>query len=354
MIKKYFTGIDTKGNFSTVSYDPLKKSWSIVDKQSKNRVYIVPADKMVYFWEKSDIKNTTETLNHYKLLLEEKYPNCEYDIHIDKEKNLVHVMVLKDFNIPKDYFALDGEIFSLKRLLTINNEESGYVFNFEEDKVVVVFVENSAISYYRIIKGINDINFILNQLPFIEKQKPLLVIGDIDYNTKKILSDYLSSSKIVNNSYSLATAVALKPVFESDFLTFKKSHITKEEFEKLKVATLGLALIYLCAFFIMSYFSEKAIKNAKLTQTQIFKSAFPDVPAVSPYQQLKAEVKTSLNFDLSKLLSQVDLPANSKIYSVEYFEGVLTVKGESSTPPTFAKSVKKTPSGNFEFEIEVK
>ena len=354
MIKRYFTGIDSEGNTSTVAFNLLKKTWNVVNKQSKNKIYTVPADKMIYFWENLQITNTTEALNYYKLLIEERYSGLQYDIYIDKEKNTVHIMVLKDFNIPKDYYALDGEIFSLKRLLKINNEDTGYIFNFQEDKVVVVLVENSAISYYRVINGIKEINLILDQLPFIEKQKPLLIIGNVDLNTKKSLSQALSSSKIVENSYSLATAVALKPIFDSDFLSFKKSQITKEELEKLKVAILGLVLIYVGAFFTLSYFSQKAIKNMKLTQTKIFKSAFPDVPAVSPYQQLKAEVKTSLSFDLSKLLSQVNLPPNSKIYSIEYFEGVLTVKGESPTAPTFAKSVKKTPSGNFEFEIEVK
>lgn len=69
---------------------------------------------------------------------------------------------------------------------------------------------------------------------------------------------------------------------------------------------------------------------------------------------MKAMVKVSPEFKLSQKLLNIDIPKNAKIYKIEYIDGVLSVKGESSEPPNVAKSIKKTPLGNFEFEVEIK
>jgi hypothetical protein len=356
VIKKYISGIDDKGNKSTIAYDIFNKKWNVVNKESKNKIYMVPAENLIYFTEKSNIENYADLLNYYNLLIEEKYPSHIYDIHVEKSENkyTVHIMVLKDFSVPKDYYALDGEIFTLKRALKVNGEDTGYIFNFKKDNVTVVFIKDGNLVYYRVVKFFEDIKNLLEQLPYVEEEKPLLIFGDVDTSFKKLLSENLKSSKLIESKYNLPTIVALKAIFEPNFLSFKKSEITKEELEKIKISALILVLIYAGIYFSSSYFIEKAVKKAKIIETAIFKSAFPNVPAVSPYEQLKAQVKTSLTYELSKLLSEVDLPRDSKIYSIEYVNGVLTVKGESNEPPNLAKYIKKTPTGSFEFEIEVK
>ncbi|MGC9188898.1 MAG: hypothetical protein ACP5F0_06355 [Sulfurihydrogenibium sp.] len=357
MIVRYFTGIDDKGTKVNIAYDILKKDWKEVSKESKDKVYLIPADRLIYFKEDTEIENYNQILNYYKLLLEEKYPNYLYDIYVEKSqtKNTVHVMVVKDFEISSDYFALDGEIFTLKRLLELSGEKEGYVFNFDTDRITCVLVKNGSIQYYRVFKGGEEPSTVINQLPYVEKNKPVLIVGNLTKELKDEVRFLLSSSNVIEKDRkSLALACALKPIFDKDFLSFRKNEFTKEELEKLKLFLVAMLVIYIIIYFLPSYFVEKKIKDLKKLEAKIFKSAFPDVPVVSPYDQLRASVKTNLSFELSKKLSQVNLPKNSKIYSIEYFDGVLTVKGESSEPPQLSKSVKKTPSGNFEFEIEVK
>ncbi len=357
MISRYFTGVDNNGNKVSISYDVFKKNWRIVEKDSKDKIYLVPAENFIYLKEETDINNYSQIINYYKLIIEERYPGCEFDIYIEKynEKNIVHIMVIKDFKPPPRYYALDGEIFSLKRLLQISGESEGFVFNLNYDRVVCVYVKNGHIQYYRVIKRElktpEDTVSIVEQLPYIEKNKPLITVGILPDDIKRLLSP---SKVIEKDEKSLALSCSLKPLLDNEFLSFRKNEFTKEEINRLKIISIVLISIYIFEYFFLSFFVENKIKELKFLQSKIFKSVFPDVPIVSPYSQLKANVKTKLEFELSKKLANINLPKNSKIYSIEYFEGVLIVKGEASEPPQIAKSIKKTPSGNFEFEIEVK
>ncbi len=352
MFYRVFTGV-YKDRFITVK--KYIKSWDLKIKEVKSSkvVYVVPADKSLYIKETTELQNISEIKNYYDLVLKEKFTeNIIYDIYF--KKPVVEILVLKDFSLNPSYYMLDSEILSLQRVFNFLTDEDGYVFNIEKDKITFLSIKNKEIDVYRVLRC--DLDEVLNQIPPLEKGKFVLLSGDYRLNEFKT---FLTDFKILQNPYcdeskTVAFGGSLKGILNDRRLSFVKERLTQKEVKdylKLAVIVLGL---YLGSFLFMDKIFKDKINQIKALQSAEFKKYFPDVPVVSPYMQVKSMASTDTNFDLSEKLSKINLPKNSKIYSVEYYDGILYLKGESSEPPQVAKSVKKTPSGNFEFEIEVK
>ncbi|MCX7760982.1 MAG: hypothetical protein N2Z81_07300 [Hydrogenothermaceae bacterium] len=268
---------------------------------------------------------------------------------------------------PKDYFALDGEVFSLKRFfIEFTGKSDGYVIDIDEDKVTFIDIKERNIDLYRVIKIdpetlIEDSSIFLSQIPAIDKLKTVMFCGKHRNFTK--IFNFLKSNINVENYFIptvckpeevAAYGAALKGFLEGDYLSFSDNFLSSEEsklLQQLIVLTVGFYLIF---YIFTGYIMDSMMKSIKRDQIVLFKKAFPDQPIVSVYDQVKSTIKPSASFKLSKLFLSVNLPKNAKIYKIEYINGVLTVKGESDEPPEVAKSIKKTPLGKFEFEVEVK
>lgn len=349
MFKKYYTGIDGQIKLS------LSSNFEISYSDSKNKIYVIPSDKMIYLTEKTDLTNKKEILNAYKLKIEEKFPDCYFDI--DTENGTVHIIVARDFPKPKEYYMLDGEIFSLARFFNHFTGNDGYVLNIVENRATFVTVKDGKVEFYRVIKSV-EIETIINQIEVNSKEKPLLLAGNVTSQIKDRLTEKGFSSIVLPQVCSpqevSAYGAALKGVLGDRFLSFRKEGIGEEDLKLFSITAAALILIYGLVFVAVDFYQKKLIKDIKRQQVQVFKKAFPDQPVVSAYEQMKSMVKVSPEFKLSEKLLKVEIPKNAKIYKVEYIDGVLTVKGEAAEPPPVAKSVKRTPLGNFEFEVEIK
>lgn len=352
-----FTGIYKNKKISILK-KPFGKEWFITEKESRSKIYVIPAENLIFFYEKTNIHKLSELREYYKLILEEKYGSINFDVYL--EGNTAYVLGYKNFDV-KDFYVLDGEIFSLLRVYNLLSEEDGYCINFEKEKLTFVSVKNKNIDAYRVIleKDIDIINnpdWLKENLPKLEN-KPILIVGESGNinKLKELFKDY----RLIENPYctddlAVAFGGALKGILKDKRLSFRKTALTEEDKVKLKNLFLISVASYLASYFFIEKISENKLREIRNLQRQEFKKAFPDVPVVSPYMQVKSMVKLESDFNLSKKLAQIDLPKDAKIYIVEFYDGKLNVKGESSQPPENTKSVKKLPNGNFEFEIEVK
>lgn len=349
MFKKHYTGIDGEIKIS------LSSSFEVDNREHKNKIYVIPSDKMIYLTEKTELSNKKDILNAYKLKMEEKFPNSYFDIDI--KQNTVHIIVIRDFQKPKDYYMLDGEIFSLHRFYKYFVGEDGFILNIKDDRTTAIQIKDGNIWFYRVIKS-KDINTVLTQFEIDDKQKPILLAGNISKDIEEVLYEAgfrnLVFPQVCNPEEVVAYGAALKGVLNDKFLSFKSESVSEEDLKFFMVSFGIVAVIYGLVFVGLDFYQKKLIRDIKREQTQIFKKAFPDQPVVSAYEQMKAMVKVSPEFKLSQKLLNIDIPKNAKIYKIEYIDGVLSVKGESSEPPNVAKSIKKTPLGNFEFEVEIK
>jgi hypothetical protein len=352
-----FTGV-YKNKKISISKKPFSKEWSIAEKEGRNKIYVIPAENLIFFYEKTSIRKVSELREYYKFVLEEKYGNINFDVHL--ENDTVYVLAYKNFDV-KDYYALDGEIFSLLRIYNLLSEDDGYCINFEKEKLTFVSVKNKNIDAYRVILEkdadiVNNPDWLKENLPELEN-KPVLIVGD-SRNINK-LKEFFKDYRLIENPYCLndlavAFGGALKGILKDNRLSFRKTTLSEEDKTKFKNLFLISIASYLVSYFLIEKVSENKLKEIKNLQRQEFKKAFPDVPVVSPYMQIKSMVKLGSNFDLSKKLAEINLPKDTKIYSIEFYDGKLIMKGESSQPPENTKSVKKLPNGSFEFEIEVK
>lgn len=352
MFFKTFTGV-YKDVFITVEKGIKNNDLNVKDKKSSKIVFVVPAENSFYMREFTELKNLNDIKNYYDLLLKEKFgENILYDIYFKDGK--VEILVLKDTDTKSGYCMVDSEILSLQRVFNFLTDEDGYVFNLEKEKITFLSIKNKEIEIYRVLNC--DVEEIFQQLPKLEPKKSVLLSGNFKIQEFK---EFLKDFNILKNPYcdeskTVAFGGALKGLLNDKKLSFVKGDLTEKELrEYLKVVFLVVGL-YLVIFLFMDKFMKEKINQIKNLQTTEFKKYFPDTPTVSPYLQVKSMATSDVHFDLSEKLSKVSLPKGSKIYFVEYFDGVLTVKGEASEPPQVAKSIKKTPSGNFEFEIEVK
>ncbi|MCX7739228.1 MAG: hypothetical protein N2Z80_07495 [Hydrogenothermaceae bacterium] len=356
MISFGFTGVDGS---STVS---LSKKGEISKRDFKNRVFVIPSDRLLYLTEKVEIKDRKDVESYVKLKVEEKFGSYQYDFYLEG-RNL-HIAVIKNFDIPESYYALDGEMFSLLRFFKYTVGQDGYIFDLDEGKFTFLEVASGKIRSYRVIT-VNSDQFILNldnyidQLPL--KEGGILVCG----NSKEVNKlynicrdrfgvDRVALPSVCKPSEVAAFGAALKGVLGENFLSFKDGTVSPELRRSLVNTFAVVLLLYLAIYVGVKFYTDSLIKEIKRSQVQLFKKVFPDQPVVSVYEQTKAMVKTSPEFNLSRKLLDVELPKDVKIYKVEYIDGVLTIKGESKEPPSVAKSVKKTPLGNFEFEVKVR
>lgn len=349
MFKKHYTGIDGQIKLS------LSSNFEVSHAEYKNKIYVIPSDKMIYLTEKTDLANKKDIFNAYKLKVEEKFSDCYFDIDIDSKT--VHIIIVRDFPKSKDYYMLDGEIFSLLRFYNHFINSDGYVINIKEDRATFVAVKDRKIEFYRVIKS-REIHTIINQIEVDSKEKPILLAGNITDSTKDILFKEGFSKVILPQVCSpqevVAYGAALKGVLGDRFLSFRKESLGEEDLKVFGITASVFVLIYGLVFVTVDFYQKRLIKDIKKQQAQIFKKVFPEQPVVSAYDQMKSMVKVSSEFKLSEKLLKLEIPKNAKIYKVEYIDGVVTIKGESAEPPAVAKSVKRTPLGNFEFEVEIK
>lgn len=358
MIGNRFTGIDGD---CTLTLDSSQKP---VSGLGNKRIYVIPSDKLVYFTEKSTLKNRRDILNFYRLKIEEKYRGVDFDICIKDDD--VEVLIFRDYRKPEDFYALDSEIHALARFFNFILDEDGYVLDIDKDKLTFLSITNRKITFYRVYKLssediLKDVNTLLEQIGNIEEDKPLMLSGNSDHidPVAKFLKDEKKFLRVFKPDICkpwevAAYGAALKGAMKDRCFFVKTDILSTVEMKSYFNSFLIITIVYLGLYIFTTYSVDKLFSDIKKSEVLLFKKAFPDQPVVSPYEQTKATVKVSPEFSLTKKLGDIDIPKDAKIYKIEYINGVLTLKGESKEAPSVAKSIKKTPLGNFEFEVEIR
>lgn len=383
-----FTGVDGKKWFS-VSYSFLKKKWKITEKKGK-KIYVIPSDLCFVKKEIAEIKKEKELREYLKYEVEE-YGEVLWDFKLVRD--FYYLVLARGFNPPEDFFSLDCELFTLARLPRVLEKPNLVILDLGKRKTTFVEVKNYELDRYRVVlKGGNYLNEQIQKdlrVSFEEAERIKIEEGINNPTVKKAIEEILSNigiqftDKEVLLSGGLsklkgledlfksvlripycepelvsAFGASLKFVFKDNSPTFKKEEISPKE-QKLLVAFVGLATTVFISYFLSKDFLKREIlKTLNQQKKELFSAKFPDLPPVMVEEQLKnmRERKGSKFFELMyKVLN--DLPQGVKIYRIEFKNGYLKLVGEaqeSLIKQIKADSIRRTPEGNYEFEVVIR
>ncbi len=385
-----YTGIDNTKKIS-ISYSPLRKEWEFSRREGR-KIYVIPSHLSLLRIESTDIKNKYSLRKYLDLEVREKYGDVIWDVEVDE--GTMYLAIFKDFDIPEDFFALDLEIFSLARVLKANGKKDGVVLDIGSKKTTYVEVEEGKVVNYRVVlKGGEYIDGIVSESYGIDKgeaEELKKERGVSDVKVREAVEDILNSighnlkgkeillsgggsllkgmdslfDKVFRNDHcephlNSAFGASLKYVYKDKSPSFRKSGLEPSELRKMALVS-GIAGFFLILSYMAStFFGEKIVKDIKALEKKEFKEAFPNLPAVSVYSQVKSLISGKERFTLTKKIEKLTekLRRGVVIYSIEYAEGRLIVRGEADENTVKLmepKSIKKTPKGKVEFEIEIK
>lgn len=380
-----YTGIDGKKSFS-VSYSYFRRRWEPTQRQGR-RICLVPSDLCFIKVEDAFSKKKHEIKSFYSLYVEEKFSDANWDVSLYKDK--VFLGVYRDFS-ESDCHEVELEVFALARVLLALGLD-GYVLDLGRRKSTLVEVQDGLLKSYRVVlKGGNHIREVIKikrglsdeeashlkrtkGLDVEEVQEGLMDIlssMNLDSNIPILLSGGLSKLKgikdmfksIIKNPYcepelTNAFGASLKHVLQNPYPDFIKRELSEEELKKVGVwAGFGMLLFFSLYLGMGKLLSSESLRYEERKR---FKEVFPNTPLVALYDQVRSKVFTGERYEVTKKISKLQqiLKEGMKVYSIEYSEGVLTVKGEGKEDLVMgigAKRIKKTPTGSLEFEVEVR
>ncbi|RME08850.1 MAG: hypothetical protein D6804_06820, partial [Aquificota bacterium] len=148
----------------------------------------------------------------------------------------------------------------------------------------------------------------------------------------------------------------LREVLKNSYPDFVQRELTPQGMKRLAYVGAGMGIAFMLSLFAMHrVYSVETLRDAQRTE---FKKLFPREPIVSLQEQVRAKVSTGEEYRLTKLFSraQESLRPGMKLYSFEYADGRLTIKGEADRNTLEGlklQSIKETPTGKVEFELRV-
>jgi len=382
-----FTGIDRSKWFS-VSYSLLKKTWNPVNKQGR-KIYVIPSHKCFIKKERTEIKKTSE-LKEYLRYEVAQFGKVLWDFSL--KDGYYYLVLVKDFNLPRDYYALDCEIFSLARIAKVLGKEDLKILDIGRKKTTFVKVSKGELDFYRVVlKGVGYISEVLSKnlgLSFEESERIKKEEGLENKVIKRVFEEILENLGVelsgevllsgggaklkgienfverpIFNDYcapelNSAFGASLKFIYKDESPNFRKEEISEKE-RKALTLLLGISsVIFLGYLLLKEPLKKEIIKTLNQKKKELFSQKFPDIPPVLVDQQLKSMVKTKKDTVLVNLNKAFTaLPGGAKIYRIEYTNGVLKVVGEGSEDVVKRlkpESVRKTPNGTYEFTLVIK
>ncbi len=383
-----YTGIDGEKIYS-VNYSVFTKKWKETKRKGK-KIYIIPSDKCLVRIGKAEIKNKWELKEILKFEAEE-YGEVLWDFSLTGNK--YYLVLVKDYEPPESYFALDCEIFTLARLSRILNEPDLAVLDLGRRKTTYVETKNYELKLYRVVlKGGDFITErisrelevpydraeaikleegLSNEIVHLTFSEILEDIGIPLENKKVLLSGGTSKlkgikeffKKSLRNPYvspelNSAFSGALKFVYKDSSPSFKHEELSPKEVKAL-LGILSVATFTVFSFSLgKDFIKREFMKEINLKKKELFSQKFPELPPVLVDEQLKnfsGSNKKSLLLGLRKVFSQ--LPEGVKILEISYKNGVLKIKGLASEELmnriSNASKVRRTPEGLYEFEVKL-
>ncbi len=384
-----YTGVDGKKSIS-VDYSLLKREWKLTNKNGK-LIYTVPSHKSFVRIETTDIEDLYDLKRALAIEIEEKFGDVLWDITLSQGKYCL--ALVKDWNPPSDAYSLEPEVFSLARLCKPLSISNCYVLDLGRNKTTLVEVRNGELTSYRVsLKGGNYLTqFLASErgLPFEEAERKKLEEGledpyisqafinlmeslGVDLSKEKVLLSGGGSRlkgihehfrSVIRNSFvppemNTAFGASLKFLYKDCSPSFRKDEVSDKEFKRI----LLLSGVALSLFVVLNLGIDKTrheiVREVRKAQKEAFRREFPELPAVAVGEQLKTMVASPKYVVLPKLsLLSEKLKEGMEIYRIEFRNGRLKVVGgakdEELIKELGAKSLKKTPEGNYLFEVDI-
>ena len=382
-----YTGVDGDKTYS-IDYSFLKKRWSQASREGR-RIYVIPSDKCIVIHKETEIRDLQVLKKTLALEFEERFGGIEWDVKLKGSRYCA--VIFRDFKKPQDAYALDSEIHALVRSAVFNEFTNGYILDIGRRKTTLIRLEKGELEEYRVIlKGGNFIEEEVSRqhgqdAPSVIREKGL-EDGAVKKSLESILGIYLEKlgnspvflsggwsrlrgidslfGRVYRNRYvrpelNSAFGSAIKYVVSDCAPDFRTEGVSEKELKRY-IISLGFAVLVLASsLWGIKLAGDSIIRHWREEEKKLFSEKFPGLPAVAVRDQVKA-FSSSNRFPLLKKMNEfsVKLQKGLKIYSFEYTMGVLKVKGEGASKEVIdklsPKKVKKTPSGTYEFEVEIK
>ncbi len=385
-----YTGIDGEKRVS-VDYSVLKKRWNLSDRVGR-KVYVVPSHLSLVRIEETDIKDTYDLKKVLQLEIEERFgENVLWDAKL--KGNRYCLTLIRDFELPEDAYSLESEIFSLARVPRVAGVEDCYVLDIGRRKTTLVRVSEGGLSSYRVVlKGGDYITGFLSEKAGIDRESAervklsegvknpyvreafeniLISLGRGLEKERVFLSGGGSKlrgieeffGEVLRNNYvspelSSAFGASLKFIYEDCSPDFREEELSERDIKKVVVAFGASILLFLTGNLALGELNRELVKEVRRVEKKAFKKSFPELPPIAVRDQLRSMLRDG-GYELTEKLSALAgrLKEGMEIYRLEFKDGKLKVVGmvkdEKLAGKLGAKSVKKTPEGDFEFEVEI-
>ena len=383
------TGVDGEKRVN-VNTSLLKKKWELSQKEGR-RIYVIPSNLSHIKVSQPPVEDIRELRKAMEIEIEEKFPAARWDLRV--ENGLMCLCVFRDFTIPGDAYALDPEVFSLARAGRANGFEDGFILDLGQRKSTLVEVKGGDLISYRVVlKGAEfiDRNVSKKRETDLETAKRLrleegLENEDVRESFEEILKAFgkeikddlflsgglsrikgirslfreFSTNRFVPPEMTSAFGSALKYALPDCSPDFREEEVSKRDLRKTTYILASSVLIGLASIVGTEMITDHLRKEIRKEEKTLFREKFPNLPSVAIRDQLKA-MSSKNKYQLTGKLIELSrsLGKGITLYSIEYAKGVLKVKGEaeerSKLDPLKPKSVKKTPKGGWEFEVELR
>ena len=384
-----YTGVDGDKTFS-ISFSVLKKEWKPVEGVGK-KIYAVSSDRSLVRIEKTDIRDPYDLRRYLTMEVEERFGEVLWDVKLIDDTYCLSIV--KDFIPPDDMFSMEPEVFSLARVCRALSLEDCSVLDIGRRKTTLVKVrEGKLISYRVVLKGGDYIDEHISKalgLSPEEARRIKFSEGLKNEGVREAMGRIISSlgvelegetvllsgggsrlrgieelfDRVVRNSYvepelSTAFGASLKFVFRDCSPDFREEELSEKQLRNALLIMGSSILLFLGSLSSLSTIEKGVVGELRRAEREAFKKEFPTLPAVAVRDQVKSMLQGESYGLTKRLLSLADkLREGVEIYRIEFKDGKLRVFGvardEKVARELGAESMKKTPEGGFEFEVEL-
>ncbi|MDQ7038619.1 MAG: hypothetical protein Q9N26_05420 [Aquificota bacterium] len=356
-----WTGVYGGRTFS-VEVSRFRKGWRPSSKTGR-KIYVVPSNLCFVRFGKREIKDPKDLRRSVGLEVEERFGNALWDIRILGETYTL--AVVKDFETPRDAYALDPEVFSLARSARALGFDSCTVVNLERDRTTLVRVREGKMSAYRVVlRGCDGERELLGEIirdsgwdlsgekvvlsgPLADPESFRGLFGDI-LKVKEPAPDLIP-----------AFGSALRYVLPDEAPDFREEEVSPADLRKF-VLVHGLAgALFLTSVFLNDFLADRAVGRLRDLQREVFRTKFPDLPPAGILDQLRAMAGEG-GAGVTGLILKVSpsLREGIRLYRIEFNGVELKIVGEARSRDQVEglkpKSVRRTPEGAYEFEVVVR
>lgn len=386
LLNRVYTGIDGEKNFSII-YSPFRKTW-LQSNAKGTAIYVVPSDLCLIKIEQAFTKGLSKLRSYYGLEVDSKFPGLPFDVSLIGDRAFI---ALHRDKKAKDYTHIELEPFALARLLSLLTDE-GIIIDIGRRKTTFVHIEKGLLKSYRVVLEGTDylIDLVKTKRGISEEDaKSLLfnrglelqevkegtesIVKQSGYNvseTKVLLSGggaYLKGigelfqntiqNKFCKPELSSAFGASLKYAMKNPYPTFQFKALSKEELRRVAISLAASFTLFFASLFAIN--KLYSIENLKEIERAEFRKTFPNTPILSLHEQIRAKVADGEKYELTRKLRELSstIEPSMKIISFDYSDGILRIKGEAESQLSSkikAKSIKQTPKGTVEFEVEFK